>query len=337
MAIQFLNNVNADNGVLYVDAINNSVGIGTTSPTARLVVTSSNLDDANTLKINHTRNDANVATRAVVVDMILSGADTTTADRTNYGIFVDLDSSADGDATDEHRIYGVGSDVRFTGFSDLARGAYFYVESNNNTEKTGSIAGVEAKVIHDSNSTNGGVSNMYGVFGSSNIQDLGDVDNAYGGYFTVELGNNRGSADFGVSKGVEGHINIDKASTVNYGAMTAVSGIIDNNEGTVPNFGNQYLFKGDYQGTKGSNAYGIYTEGDKHYFDGNIGVGNTAPTSKLTIGGNGITTKIATATISDTTAGASLTLRGGSPTIYFDRTGDAPESKILMDNAGLEF
>ena len=337
MAIQFLNNVNADNGVLYVDAINNSVGIGTTNPQARLVVTSSNLDDANTLKINHTRNDANVSTKAVEVDMNLSGADTTTFDRSNYGIFVDLDSSADGDATDEHRIYGVGSDVRFTGFSDLARGAYFYVESNNNTEKTASIAGVEAKVIHDSNSTNGGVSNMYGVFGSSNIQDLGDVDNAYGGYFTVELGNNRGSADFGVSKGVEGHINIDKASTVNYGAMTAVSGIIDNNEGTVPNFGNQYLFKGDYQGTKGSNAYGIYTEGDKHYFDGNIGIGNTAPTSRLTVKENGITTKIATVTIGDTTAGASLTLRGGSPTIYFDRTGTAPENKILMDYAGLEF
>ena len=40
MAIQFLNNVNADNGVLYVDAINNSVGIGTTSPAAKLHVNS---------------------------------------------------------------------------------------------------------------------------------------------------------------------------------------------------------------------------------------------------------------------------------------------------------
>ena len=32
MAIQFLNNVNADSGVLYVDAVNDRVGIGTTSP-----------------------------------------------------------------------------------------------------------------------------------------------------------------------------------------------------------------------------------------------------------------------------------------------------------------
>src|SRR6056300_883760 len=32
MAIKFLNSVNADSGVLYVDATNNRVGIGTTSP-----------------------------------------------------------------------------------------------------------------------------------------------------------------------------------------------------------------------------------------------------------------------------------------------------------------
>ena len=38
MAIQFLNNVNADSGVLYVDAINDRVGIGTTSPASRLEV-----------------------------------------------------------------------------------------------------------------------------------------------------------------------------------------------------------------------------------------------------------------------------------------------------------
>ena len=38
MAIQFLNNVNADNGVLYVDAVNNKVGIGTTNPQRKLSI-----------------------------------------------------------------------------------------------------------------------------------------------------------------------------------------------------------------------------------------------------------------------------------------------------------
>ena len=46
MAIQFLNNVNADNGVLYVDAVNNEVGIGTTSPEAKLDVEAGGTGDA---------------------------------------------------------------------------------------------------------------------------------------------------------------------------------------------------------------------------------------------------------------------------------------------------
>jgi hypothetical protein len=197
--------------------------------------------------------------------------------------------------------------------------------------------GLQAQASHDSSSTNGGVSNMYGVYGVASIQDLGDVDNAYGGLFMTNITSTRGAANVGITKGVEGKVTIDKAETITYNAMTAVSGIIDNNETTFPTFGNQYLFKGDYQGTKGGNAYGIYTEGDKHYFDGNIGIGNTSATSRLTVQESGITTKIATVTIGDTIAGASLTLRGGSPTIYFDRTGADPENKILMDSAGLEF
>jgi hypothetical protein len=315
-----------------------NVGIGNTSPVnGKLVVTSGVDGPLNTVRIQHTRDDADVDTRALEIDMNLSGADTTTGDRTNRGIYVDLDSSADGDDAHEHRIHGIESDVKFTGFSDIVRAGQFYAESGNITEKTAQLVGVFGQAIHDANSTNGGVSNMMGVYGYSQPQDLGDVDNAFGGYFLVNIGTNRGNADIGVTKGVEGEISIDKSSTINYGTMIGMSSVIDNNEGTVPNFGNQYLFKGDYQGTKGDNAYGIYTEGDKHYFDGNIGIGATNPTSRLTVGENGITTKIATVTIGDTTAGASLTLRGGSPTIYFDRTGTDPENKILMDSAGLEF
>ena len=316
-----------------------NVGIGTTSPGSKFVVTSdtNNNTQAASVKINHSRSDANAESYALHVDANLSGADTTTGDRTNRGIWLDLDSTANGDASNEHRIRGVDSDVRFTGFSDSVQSGYFLAESNYTGGKTAILAGVYANAVHDTSSTNGGVSNMYGVLGTSSIQDLGDVDNAFGGYFSVDIGTSRGNANVGVTKGVEGHINIDKAETITYGQMMAVSGIIDNNEGTVPTFGAQYLFKGDYQGTKGSNAYGIYTEGNKHYFDGNIGIGNTSPTSRLTVQENGITTKIATVTIGDTTAGASLTLRGGSPTIYFDRTGTDPENKILMDGAGLEF
>ena len=67
--------------------------------------------------------------------------------------------------------------------------------------------------------------------------------------------------------------------------MIGISSIIDNNEGSVPNFSDQYLFKGDYQGTKGSTAWGIYTEGDKNYFEGKIGIGTTTPDTLLDASG----------------------------------------------------
>ncbi len=265
-----------------------NVGIGNTSPVnGKLVVTSGVDGPLNTVRIQHTRDDANLSTNALEIDMNLSGADTTTADRTNKGIHVDLDSSADGDASNEHRIHGIGSTVNFTGFSDIVRAGQFYAESSNITEKTAQLVGVFGQAIHDANSTDGGVSNMMGVYGYSQPQDLGDVDNAFGGYFLVNIGTNRGNADIGVTKGVEGEISIDKSSTINYGTMIGMSSVIDNNEGAVPNFGNQYLFKGDYQGTKGSNAWGIYTEGDKHYFDGKVGIGNTSPDEKLEVSGSG--------------------------------------------------
>ena len=323
---------------LYWDSTNDHLGIGDATPGSRLKVVSGSAETSiYTVDINHVRNNADVATHAMRLNVDFSGADTTTADRVSSALIIDLDSSADGDASDEHRIRGVNSDVRFTGFSDSVQSGYFLAESNNTTEKTALLMGLQAQASHDSSSTSGGVSNMYGVYGVSSIQDLGDVDNAFGGLFITSIPTSRGAANVGITKGVEGRVSIDKPDTITYGAMTAVSGIIDNNETTFPTFGNQYLFKGDYQGTKGGNAYGIYTEGDKHYFDGNIGIGATNPASRLSVGENGITTKIATVTIGDTTAGASLTLRGGSPTIYFDRTGADPQNKILMDSAGLEF
>jgi hypothetical protein len=76
--------------------------------------------------------------------------------------------------------------------------------------------------------------------------------------------------------------------------MIGVSSVIDNNEGAVPNFGDQYLFKGDYQGTRGGNAYGIYCEGDKHYFDGNVGIGTASPENKLHVQQSALYTGIQT-------------------------------------------
>jgi len=70
---------------------------------------------------------------------------------------------------------------------------------------------------------------------------------------------------------------------------------------------------------------------------GNVGIGTESPSSKLTVGAaNTINTKKATVQITDTSAGASLALRGQAPALIFDATaGGVP--KILMDSQGVEF
>jgi len=269
------------NNNLYWDSTNDHLGIGDSTPGSRLKVTSGvNETSIYTVDINHVRNNPDVATHAMRLNVDLSGADNTTADRTNSALLIDIDSSANGDASNEHRLFGVNAILNFTGFSDIVRGGYFIAESNYNGGKTAQLVGVYGQATHDADDAAGGVSNMYGVYGYSSIQDTGDVDNAYGVYGLVGIGDNR-VADVGVTKAVEGEITIDKSTAINYGNMIGISSVIDNNEGSVPNFGTQYLFKGDYQGTKGANAYGIWTEGDKNYFTGNVGIGVTSPAEKL--------------------------------------------------------
>jgi hypothetical protein len=119
------------NNDLYWDSTNNHLGIGDNTPGSRLKVTSGTSETSiYTVDINHVKNNPDVATNAMRINMDLSGADNTTADRTNSGLLIDIDSSANGDASNEHRIRGINSDVKFTGFSDAVHGGYFLAESN---------------------------------------------------------------------------------------------------------------------------------------------------------------------------------------------------------------
>lgn len=47
-----------------------------------------------TVDINHVRNNPDVATHAMRLNVDLQGADNTTADRLNSGLLIDVDSSA---------------------------------------------------------------------------------------------------------------------------------------------------------------------------------------------------------------------------------------------------
>jgi hypothetical protein len=73
-----------------------------------------------------------------------------------------------------------------------------------------------------------------------------------------------------------------------------------------------------------------------HSGTGNVGIGTSSPTSLLSVGGDSPQTLKPTVNIKDESAGASLSLRGGSPRIFMDgMAGGVP--KILMDGQGIEF
>ena len=263
------------------DNSNNRLGINKNSPAHTLDVLSGNTAGSiNTVRVHHTRNDSNVASQALKIDANFSGSDNTTADVVHSGLYIDLDSSMDGDGANEVRSYGVHVDARTTGFNDQLRGGYFYVESNNTTEKTGELTGVHGSAVHDSSSANGGVTNMIGVKGNVQVTDNGDVDNSYGVYGLVTVPNSRG-ANVDSLHGLYGEIQIDEESTLNYGNMYGCRVVIDNNEGDSPVTSSQYLFFGDYQGTQDVDSYGIYCEGSKNTLTGTLASGAITSTGKI--------------------------------------------------------
>jgi hypothetical protein len=271
------------NSNLYWDIANGRFGLGDTTPDCRLKVqTGTVTTDTHSVHILHQRNNPDIAHNALFIDANYSGTKSDATDIAQTGLKVDLDSSANGTAADEHRIYGIQSDTRNSGFADIVYGIYSYAESNYTGAKTANLASVYGIATHDSSSTNGGVVNMFGVKGVTQIQDRGDVDNSYGGQFQTLISNNR-LENVGVTVGVEAEIQIDEQSALTYGDMHGFRAIIDNNEGAVPTFGNQYLFKGDYEGTRGGAAYGVYCEGDKHYLENKLSVGTTASGFSLNV------------------------------------------------------
>jgi len=86
---------NVDTGQRLVIDSSGNVGIGTTAPNAPLEIL-----------FNET-NPNNDFSFAQKIDANFSGADNTTSDREQGGLWLDIDSSADGDLSDEHRLYGI--------------------------------------------------------------------------------------------------------------------------------------------------------------------------------------------------------------------------------------
>ena len=178
----------------------------------------------------------------------LSGSDSLTADRANYGIYSALNSSATGgDTSNEHRLYGIRSLVKATGDSDLIYGGYFTGEAEHSSGTVSLLHGCFNQATADPNS-GGTISNTYGTYSQASVNGSAGsvVNNVYASWNKVLLGSTDVVAHVSLT-GCYAEIETDASGT---GRTTT----------------NGYLFRGNYDDDssaehKFTNFYGLHLGG----------------------------------------------------------------------------
>jgi hypothetical protein len=267
------------------------LGVGTTDPYTPIHITHA-VTDPTTSGVSSTA-DA----YALYIDNNLSGSGATGGDRHQGGIFVDVDTTTTGgDTGDEHRVYGIYSDVRqnTAGDSDLLYGVYSYVESQRSgspTTTTTNVRAIYGAAASDENA-NCTIGSMHGVYGYSSIQDAGTVSATYGGFSYVNVNANR-SVD---TNNIRGHgVEVDfsggrTGGNIDINFVRLYEAIFDHNVTSgqsTATVADGYLFYGDYNMSLSSEVttkWGIYTvDEDKNYFSGKMGIGTTTPDARLEV------------------------------------------------------
>ena len=178
----------------------------------------------------------------------LSGSDTLTADRANYGIYTKVDSSATGgDTSNEHRLYGLRSHARATGDSDIIYGIFTSSEAEHSSGTVSNVYGSWSQGIGDPDS-GGTVSNVFGAYNYCSLTgSVGStVNHGYGTYSKVLLGVNDDVAH--------------SSLTGSYAEIEADASGVGRTTGT------GYLFRGVYDDDssaehKFTNFYGLHLSG----------------------------------------------------------------------------
>ena len=271
---------------------NGNVGIGTNDPTATLDIY---------------KEDTTAAGQTVISSItgVFSGSDATGGNVNNKGLFINLDSSATGGTLtvgEEHRLWGIDVDIDVTGDSDDIKGGKFLVRSElaeNVSDRNTNIYGIDAQAQHNGSAPS---TNIIGVFGRSL----------------------KASSSTGLTTRM---IGVDTEYEIDAGTCTDAYGMrarFDRSGGGAVS--NSYIFYGDHIGstTTITNNYGLYvTDVDKHYLEGNVGIGKTEPGAKLDVSGTIRGTQVLVGTGGD--LGLTINDGGGNANLTFNHANRTPD------------
>ena len=214
----------------------------------------------------------------------LSGTTTTTGDREQGGIYMDINSTATGgDTANEHRTYGMYIDLDVTGDADVAYGIYADSTATPTTGTVSTVTGIYGRA--EDNGGAGSTTNIHGVRGEAySDNSTSDVNNMYGGYFrSVNVSD---TGNIAAAHGCYAEIEIPANTGDHYGTSYVFRAEYDNNDVNTAQTNTTYLFYGNYAGIKPTTAYGIHIDDDvPNYFGGNVGIGTNSPDTKLDVSG----------------------------------------------------
>ena len=264
-----------------IDASRNLTNIGT--------ITSTAVNQANAQKITVSDTDPLTSRNGLLIDHNVSGNTALTADITKRGILVDMDvTSTGGTTSNEIRAYGIHSDVRGTGDSDLRYAIYGYAETQHSSGTVTSNIGVFGYGVADDTSSGHTANNYGGSFlATGSNSGSGGTTHHYGSYSKVLL-NTANDKNTASATGVYAEIEVDnpgQAQTLS--TAYVVRAEFDNDSAGNVTINNSYLYYGNYASTLPTNAWGVYiVDAVPNYFAGTISSGAITSTGTTKISGS---------------------------------------------------